>query len=426
MIWKNRSCRDSVRSGLRKGLDWLLLLAAVAPLAACVGYLFALSGASSFERVAAWFDPVFFQYNLALLLAAVLVVPAVTFFYSCRMKENKRRRLQREVPEEVWEAHRRPDGGGNAIDAQIDRRIRFASYFGSVFLCTVVIALGACAILLLKPLPLTSGAQPGLDYGRGANVLMLGPFLEQFPGPVFQHRLIVSLCAFQFGFLGAYVYFVGQLARGYFTLDLTPDTLVDGAVRMITASLVSLVLSFPLFGSPGGEAAAPADLADSWLPMLPVVCFFFGFYPARALTVLEKLVARFKWAPQISSQSTPLSKLPGMSYAHELRLQREGFENVENLSHAKPLDLALRTAFSYPQLDQWIDQAWLCAHLRDDYEAFVGRTGVTSRGELRGVLAQLGGDPDLAARDILTEAGDPTPVPPNLSNKVSAVCRFLA
>ena len=75
--------------------------------------------------------------------------------------------------------------------------------------------------------------------------------------------------------------------------------------------------------------------------------------------------------------------LPGMSYAHELRLEREGFDNVENLSHADAVDLAVRTCFTYNQLKQWIEQARLASLVREDYSEFVQRTGITSQDELR-------------------------------------------
>jgi hypothetical protein len=74
--------------------------------------------------------------------------------------------------------------------------------------------------------------------------------------------------------------------------------------------------------------------------------------------------------------------LAGMSYAHELRLEREGYDNVENLINADAVDLAVRTSFSYTQLQQWIDQATLAAHLREDYPGFVARTGIEGSGEL--------------------------------------------
>ena len=42
-----------------------------------------------------WFDPLFFEYNVVLLLIAQLLVPAVTLMYVRRMKGEKERRLRR-------------------------------------------------------------------------------------------------------------------------------------------------------------------------------------------------------------------------------------------------------------------------------------------------------------------------------------------
>ena len=53
-----------------------------------------------------------------------------------------------------------------------------------------------------------------------------------------------------------------------------------------------------------------------------------------------------------------------------------------------PLELALRTGFSYRQLRQWVAQAWLRAHLGSDYVPFIRDTGITSADELIDYLVQ--------------------------------------
>ena len=120
------------------------------------------------------------------------------------------------------------------------------------------------------------------------------------------------------------------------------------------------------------------------LSLLPLVAFFLGFYPRRAALGIERIVVKLTRGiiPAMSYRALPLSMLAGMSYSHELRLEREGFDNIENLSNADPVDLAIRTCFSYNQLKQWIDQAWLAAHLREDYPGFAQRTGITNSEEL--------------------------------------------
>jgi hypothetical protein len=242
-------------------------------------------------------------------------------------------------------------------------------------------------------------------------------------------HLVRNLTAFQFGFLGAYVYFIGSVVRAYFTMDLTSNTFVDGAIRMIVASLLALVLSFAFelllpheldaivssTAAPSGvNAAAPAPptppagqepretaspersgngeklLSKQEVPfparlsLLPLVAFFLGFYPKRAELGIERIVVKLTRdiIPAVSYRALPLSMLAGMSYSHELRLEREGFDNIENLSNADPVDLAIRTCFSYSQLKQWIDQAWLASHLREDYPGFAQRTGITNSEEL--------------------------------------------
>jgi hypothetical protein len=66
------------------------------------------------------------------------------------------------------------------------------------------------------------------------------------------------------------------------------------------------------------------------------------------------------------------------------------------------VDIAVRTCFSYSQSKQWIDQAWLAAHLREDYPEFVRRTGITNSDELQRFLftsdlAQVDGVAQLVA-----------------------------
>ncbi|MDH5480135.1 MAG: hypothetical protein OEX11_05180 [Nitrosomonas sp.] len=372
-----------------------------------------------FRDVAHWFDPVFFQYSLTLWLIAVLVVPTFASSYLRLMMVRKERRLLREIPERYHQK----------VHQRIEHRTSFHSYWGSVICTTVVVILGASIILLFKPV--LSAEESGVNFSRGANFLMMGPYIELLGKNTedFYSHLIRSLTAFQFGFLGAYVYFIGSLTRSYFTLDLTSHTFVDGTIRMVVASLLALVLSFALFGSIestdivhgspthtqenlASDTASVADkhesdqtilanvvendvLSAKLLSMLPLISFFFGFYPKRALMAIERIALKVvKKMPGKSYRSLPLSILSGMSYSHELRLTREGFDNIENLSKAEPVDLAIRTYFSYDQSKQWIGESWLAMHLREDYPHFVICTGILSREDLQYFLSKYGAEQD--------------------------------
>lgn len=385
-----------------------------------------LAAHRDFRAIAHWFDPVFFQYNLVMTLLVVLVVPSLALSYIQTMASRKERRLQNEVPLE-----RRGE-----IRRRMGRRASFSSYRGSVWLTTTIVLLGASILLLMKPVYWGGGA--GVDFSLGGNMLTMGPFAELYKRnpDVYYSHLIRNQVAFQFGFLGAYVYFIGSVVRAYFTMDLTAHTFVDGAIRMMVASILALVLSFAFdFVVPGESAPAYTPVAaeggnstesssgtdsasattgsiatensngssgnstvqtegtypvlPASLSLLPIVAFFFGFYPKRASLALERITLKAMRSiiPGQSYRALPLSMLAGMSYSHELRLEREGFDNVENLSHADAVDLAVRTCFSYAQLKHWIDQAWLAAHLREDYPEFVLRTGIEDSEELKHFLS---------------------------------------
>ena len=366
---------------LRQIVPTLMLVLFALAFFLVLGCLALESDPQAFMHAAYWFDPVFFQYNLFLLGFAVFVIPAVTWFYFIYMKGEKFKRLGNQLPAAQWEASKAD------IRKWLARQSSPGSYFGSMTVLMLVVTFGASIMLLLKPvLGCAAGSGDegcGVDYSRGANILLLGPYIELYATrnqDFFQH-IVISLAAFQFGFLGAYVYFIGRLARDYFTLDLTSHTYVAATIRIVTASLLSLVVSFS-FGHPFPDNAAA-------MAFLPVLSFFFGHFPEQALTWLRKRAAKVAKLAEETYRETPLSVLPGMNYYHEVRLGREGYDNAENLANAHPVDLALRTGFGYRQLRTWIGQAWLLAHLGEaDYRALGDATAVTGPDELQALLNQ--------------------------------------
>jgi len=330
-----------------------------------------------FRQITCWFDPVFYQYNLLLLLLAVLLTPALTLSYVYSMKDEKKRRLSLELPHKVWNDEKEKD----KIIAYVNKTFHISHFIGSMSVLSIIVMLGFMVMLLLKPVPLKSlisdSALCGVDYRQGVNFLMLGPYMNLFidGNEEFLRKLSVTLTAFQYGFLGAYVYYLTHLVRSYFTLDLTPHTFVESSIRMTMGSILSLVCSFFFMGS------------DQLTTILPAISFFIGFFPSRGLLLLENLlVTSLKSTGALLSQnlynSLSMSTVPGMSFAHEIRMQREGYDTVENLALADPVDLSIRTGFSYGQLRNWISQAQLIQHLREDYQKFVNATGISSTDDL--------------------------------------------
>lgn len=319
-------------------------------------------------KIAEWFDPLFFQYNVLLWMTFVLLIPCITYFYVRNMREEREGRLKSELRPETWQQLE------GYIKSVIQRQFGMSNYVGSTATLMVVVAMGLAILFLLKP---TITGSHGLDYSRGANLFLMGAYMGLDPQgaehKIYFDRVIVSLTAFQFGFLGAYVYFIRHLVRSYFTMDLTPNTFVAMSVRMVTAGLVALVLSFAL-------ALGPA--------LLPVVSFGIGFFPDWGLLAIEKMTRRALHSRRTASpSSTPLSELSGMSYEHEVRLNRQGYDSVENVADANLLEMALRTGFSYAQLRTWVGEAWLRVRFgQDDFPKFVQLTGIRTADQFKTVF----------------------------------------
>lgn len=316
-------------------------------------------------QVVCWFDPVFMVYNILLLLLIVMVVPSITFFYVRSKRIQKENRLRDSF------------GSGTQYDekikAYLDESFSLRHYIGSMTLLSIVILLGGAIILLLKPMAIGDTGF-GIDYSKGANFLMLGSYMHYFVEgntQEYMRVLVGTLTAFQFGFLGAYVYFITHLVRSYFTLDLSPSVYISCTVRIMMGAILSLVLSFFFINEQAGEGM-------ELYYHLPMLSFFIGFFPLRGLLFLERAAGSLLHILATNYSSTNLTHLIGMSYQKELRLNREGFDNVENFVTADVIDLTIRTGFSYQQLCDWRSQAELIAFLGSDYDKFRQATSIDS------------------------------------------------
>jgi hypothetical protein len=366
----------------------LIMFFIVAPFIFGAVVLIIVSGPLEIGRIGFWFDSIFFQYNVLLVLTGTLFVPIITYAYIKKMKPEKMRRLEWEIPRSVWV----DIGKKDKIISIIETRFNLGNYVGSVLLIMTIVLFGLSILTLLKPIPNIQVGISGLDYEKGANILLLGPFMEYFPHDKtkYYHQIILSLTAFQFGFLGAYTHFIGNLVRSYFMLDLTPHTYIESAIRMVIASVLSLVLAF--WFAQWTVPLSEQGQVNVMLYALPIVCFGIGYFPSRGLLMVEKFLAKYVAKSADKYNLHPLSTLAGMSYSHEIRLTQEGFDGTENLSHADPLDLALRTGFSYCQLEDWIGEAWLRRRLGEDFETFSKATGLSTRNALCRYLGEWRGE----------------------------------
>lgn len=360
--------------------------AVVVPVVLFVAVLVAMVSTASpwysLKEIGAWYDPLYLIYDLLLLLFAVLFIPFMAMSYVFCMKDEKAVRIRRELGP-LWPQHE------ERVMGYVNSQFRPRDYVTGVAGMMIVVLFGGIALLVLKPVWGSMGMPaPGVDFSKGASLLVLGSSVEG-AAEMRYHIVSHTLLAFAFGFLGAYVYSITQLVRGYFTTDLNASTFVASTTRMIVASTVAMVVASGLSAmiehptlhvSEGSVIPGHGAL----ITILPLLTFFFGYFPDRAMRVMERLVGRTltTLVKEESWGETSLNKISGTNINHVFRLEREGFDNAENLACADPIELAMRTGFSYVQVKSWIDEARLLIHLGDDFRAFAAGTGIRTYDQL--------------------------------------------
>jgi hypothetical protein len=174
---------------------------------------------------------------------------------------------------------------------------------------------------------------------------------QEFPVSAF-FRPELSLVGY--AFLGAYVFTLFHVLRGYQRRDLHPRTYNTVVVRILAAYALGLVVSV-VYDGPAAE----------------VLMFFVGFMPQSALVWLRELLAQDKrgWKMLPLHEPAPLTDLEGIDLYDRTRLAEEGVNNVEALAHADIVDLMSSTRICAAQLVDWTDQAILYLRVGGDASA---------------------------------------------------------
>ncbi len=147
-----------------------------------------------------------------------------------------------------------------------------------------------------------------------------------------------------YAFIGAYVFSLFHVIRGYQRRDLHPKTYNTIVVRILAAYTLALVVSVAYDG-----------------PFAEVMMFFVGFVPQSALVWLREQLSRNQgfWRAVPLHEPAPLTELEGIDLYDRTRLAEEGINNVEALAHADIIDLMSSTRISAAELVDWTDQALL-------------------------------------------------------------------
>jgi hypothetical protein len=157
-----------------------------------------------------------------------------------------------------------------------------------------------------------------------------------------------------YAFLGAYVFTLFHVLRGYQRRDLHAKTYNTVVVRILSAYVLALVVTVVYTGEYAG-----------------VFLFFVGFTPQSALVWLRERLSDYRGRLHAFplKEPSPLTDLEGIDLYDRTRLAEEGINNVEALAHADIVELMSSTRISAAQLVDWTDQAILYLRVGGDSSA---------------------------------------------------------
>ncbi|MGY6275012.1 hypothetical protein [Methylomonas sp. MgM2] len=223
------------------------------------------------------------------------------------------------------------------------------------------------------------------------NMVLTGMFSEK--GDMqrlrWQSQLVLAM-----GFTGAYLWSAQNIIRRVITGDLAPSTYYSAGLRMVFASLLSLMLSFFLEVFPEAEPKQK---------LLPVIAFLAGMLPDNALVYLKERIGMFSTRKTEASHELPLEMIEGINIFHKVRLGEVGIDNAQNLAEANVIELLLKTPFNPNQLIDWIAQAKLYLYIKSDIEK-LRRVGIRTIFDVVGLCGDEKGIEKIAEETQISSA----------------------
>lgn len=244
------------------------------------------------------------------------------------------------------------------------------------------------------------------------NTEAAGSFQSLGELPRVDELFYVSNTPVSFAFLGAYLYSLQVVLRGYVRGDLRPKTYAAISVRIV----IALVLAWAVQGILAGV------LQDSRLIL--GMAFLAGVVPDTVLRYVADAVggarrrataardavggALRKGAeaePDVDelADSWPLTALVGIDLYERTRLAEEGITNVQALAHHDVVDLTLSTRIPFERVVHWVDQAVLYEHVSGPHRAALRGYGICTATSL--VRAAEHGPEQMAVLDRVLKDG---------------------
>jgi hypothetical protein len=171
-----------------------------------------------------------------------------------------------------------------------------------------------------------------------------------------------------FGFLGAYFFAITDVLRRYVRRDLKPKAYSAICVRILVVVILAWVL---------GELARPgsASTGPRWATL--GLIFLVGIFPETGLTYIREALPKIGklFGPIRKEEEGALTNLDGIDLYDRTRLMDEGVTNIESLAHYDLIELMMETRIPVPRLIDWVDQAILYLHLKEQQPNAQQETG---------------------------------------------------
>ncbi len=190
-------------------------------------------------------------------------------------------------------------------------------------------------------------------------------------------------------FIGVLVLNYSNMLRRLYLWDVTTQVYWNALQRTWASVAVAAVLAA------SGTFLAPTTGSEKdSLVRAHIVFFGIGFI---ATEVIRQIIARSRTYFQIQRlkvDELPLSLVQGINFMHEIRLEEEGVENVQNLATCDLIELAMATRYNLRTLLDWVDQAILIHRMG------VKATKLREAGFVTGAIDMAWASPENANGDL--------------------------
>jgi hypothetical protein len=156
------------------------------------------------------------------------------------------------------------------------------------------------------------------------------------------------------GFAGGYLYVIRLLNSRWQERTLSPSDLFDCSVRLLISVPVALAFSALLSG-PFSKSA------------LYALCFMLGAFPTDTLITFMRRTAasKFNLEDSFDEAATGLSNLQDIRRNQAEIFSKEGVGTILQLAYSDPVDLTIRTGFSFNYVIDCCSQALAWVRFED-------------------------------------------------------------